>query len=390
MKRIIINVIKILIVAGLIVYVLSNIQWRDTLTYLNATSGEVERVVDGEILGDWDAPTIEFSPADTTDVIQVDSDAKDVRVSPGLFTYFRNLDLYYFWIGVVLNIATIIFSAVRWWWLLGVNKLNVTLFDSIRYTWLGLFFNNVIPGQTGGDIVKAIYIARRCSSDPVPAFLSVFVDRVLGLTSLALLAAIVVLFSVHRFLELAIAIWALLFVGIVIAAAFFSRRLRQRIGLRYLASKLPAKAQNLLKEVDAAIFHYRGHKKGVSVWLLLGIGNHFVLISGVVMFGFAVGVGIPVLEYYVLVPVINIVSAIPIAPSGWGIGEALYAKLFADYGAVYLADTPNAELVMSTRAIALSILFRIVITALSLLGGLALLFEKQRLSKEEIQQQAHL
>lgn len=389
-KRISIIIIKTLIVAGLIIYVLSNIQWRDTLTYLAPTSGDIERVVVGEILGDWDTPKVEFLPANATEVIRIDSDTPDARVSPGLFTYFRNLDLRYFSIGVVFIIAAILFSAVRWWWLLSANNLNVTLFDSIRYTWLGLFFNNVIPGQTGGDIVKAIYIARRCSSDRVPAFLSVFVDRILGLTSLALLAAIVVLFSVDRFLEIAVAMWALLLAGLILAAAFFSRRLRQRIGLTYLAMKLPTKVQALLKEIDRAIFQYRSHKTGIGVWLLLGIGNHFVLISGVVMFGYAVGVGIPMHEYYVLVPVINIVSAIPIAPNGWGIGEALYAKLFGDYGAAYLADTPNAKLVMSTRGIALSILFRIVFTALSLLGGLALLFEKERLSKEEMQQQAQL
>jgi len=62
----------------------------------------------------------------------------------------------------------------------------------------------------------------------------------------------------------------------------------------------------------------------------------------------------------------------------------LYAKLFGTYGAVYLPDTPNANLVMSTRGIALSILYRIVFTGLSMLGGLVLLFERKRISKKEI------
>jgi uncharacterized membrane protein YbhN (UPF0104 family) len=170
----------------------------------------------------------------------------------------------------------------------------------------------------------------------------------------------------------------------VVASIFLSRRLRTGIGLKHLLNKLPVKVQGLLKEVDAAIFHYRSHKAGIGIWLALGIVNHIVSVSGVVMFGSAIGVGIPAHEYFVLVPVIIIVSAIPIAPNGWGIGEALYAKLFGTYGAVYLPDTPNANLVMSTRGIALSILYRIVFTALSMLGGLVLLFEKQRISKKEM------
>ena len=388
MKNIIINVVKVLVVAGLIFYIFSNIQWEDTVTYLNS-EGEAERVLVGKILGEWDTATIQFRQKRDPEVLQILRDESNARVSPGLLTYFRNLDPFYFGIGLVCIIASVIFSAVRWWWLLRANNLNVSLFDSIRYTWLGLFFNNVIPGQTGGDVIKALYIARRCSSDRVSAFLSVFVDRVLGLTSLALLAAIAVLFYVERFLEIALAIWSLLFAGIFVACVFFSRRLRSGIGLKRLWQKLPAKARSLLKEVDAAIFYYRGHKTGIAVWVALGMVSHVIAVSGVVMFGSAIGVGIPPQEYFVLVPVIIIVSSIPIAPNGWGIGEALYAKLFGDYGAIYLTDTPNARLIMSTRGIALSILYRIVFTALSLLGGLVLLFEKQRVSKKDIVEMSH-
>ncbi len=387
-KKTITNIIKLLIVAGLIFYVLSNIQWQDNVTYLSA-GGEPEGVLIGEIVGDWDDTVVQFRPIGDSQTLEIAQDSDRAKVSPGLFTYFRNLDPLYFVIGVVCIVLSVIFSAVRWWWLLGANNLNVTLFDSIRYTWLGLFFNNVIPGQTGGDLVKAIYIARRCSSDRVPAVLSVFVDRILGLTSLALLAAIVVLFYTDRFMELAIAIWSLLLAGSLGLSLLFSRRLRSGIGLKHLARKLPMKIQSLLKEIDEAIYHYRSHKAGIGLWLALGIVNHIVSVSGVIMYGMAIGVGVPPQEYFVLVPIIIIVSAIPIAPNGWGIGEALYAKLFGDYGAVYLTDTPNAGLVMSTRAIALSILYRIVFTALSLVGGLVLLFEKHRIGKKEIEEISH-
>ena len=388
MKKVIINIVKLLIVAGLIFYVLSNIQWHDSITYL-ATEGESERTVTGEIVGEWDSAVVQFRPKGETQVLEIAQNSKQAKVSPGLFTYFQNLDPVFFSIGILCFILSIFFAATRWWWLLGANNLDVTLFDSIRYTWLGLFFNNVIPGQTGGDLVKAIYIARRCSGDRVRAVLSVLVDRILGLTSLALLAAIVVLFYTDRFMELAIAIWSLLFAGIVGLSLLFSRRLRSVIGLNRLAQKLPERVRGLLKEVDSAIFHYRSHKSGIGMWLALGIINHIVSVSGVVMFGMAIGVGIPPHEYFVLVPVITIVSAIPIAPNGWGIGEALYAKLFGDYGAVYLAGTPNASLVMSTRGIAVSILYRIVFTGLSLVGGLVLLFEKQRIGQKEIKEMSH-
>ena len=85
---------------------------------------------------------------------------------------------------------TLTAAAARWWWLLRVNGLDVSLGETIRLTWIGVFFNNVMPGQTGGDAVKAVYIVRRCPDGRIPALMSVIVDRILGLGSLALLGAI--------------------------------------------------------------------------------------------------------------------------------------------------------------------------------------------------------
>jgi hypothetical protein len=91
-----------------------------------------------------------------------------------------------------------------------------------------------------------------------------------------------------------------------------------------------------------------------------------------------------VFEYFVLVPVINIASAVPIAPNGWGIGETMYGYLFATHGAVYLTGTAGPYLAMWTRGVALSVLYRTVLTGFSLLAGLLVLFEKDRVTKEDI------
>lgn len=74
-----------------------------------------------------------------------------------------------------------------------------------------------------------------------------------------------------------------------------------------------------------------------------------------------------------LIPVINIVSALPVSPNGWGWGEALYKSLFGTYGAPYLQGAVSAEVAkatMGTRGVALSVLYRLHLTFWSLLGGL--------------------
>ncbi len=94
-KKTITNIVKLLIVAGLIFYVLSNIQWHDNVTYL-AAGGEPERVLIGEIVGDWDDTVVRFLPNGDSQTLEIAQDSDRAKVSPGLFTYFRNLDPLYF------------------------------------------------------------------------------------------------------------------------------------------------------------------------------------------------------------------------------------------------------------------------------------------------------
>jgi hypothetical protein len=98
----------------------------------------------------------------------------------------------------------------------------------------------------------------------------------------------------------------------------------------------------------------------------------------------------PRTEYFVLIPVINIISAVPILPNGWGVGEWLYQSLFSQVGAAYVVGAGDPAHVMGTRGVALSVLYRLHLTAWSLLGGLFVLFEKDRVTKADIEQEVAL
>ena len=131
-------------------------------------------------------------------------------------------------------------------------------------------------------------------------------------------------------------------------------------------------------------------RAGLGAWLVglslvLGIFNHCIAVLSVVCFGLAIGVGMPTFEYFVLVPVINMASAIPIAPNGWGFGELLYGYLFAEHGAQYLTDVVDAASAMRTRGVALSLLYRSVLTAFSCLAGLLVLFEKDKVTRADLE-----
>src|SRR5690606_17542801 len=126
----------------------------------------------------------------------------------------------------------------------------------------------------------------------VPALMSVVVDRILGLGSLALLGAVVVLFQLERFGTLAIGIWSVLALVALIGVVAFSRRIRKIIRLDQMLRRLPPRLASSLMKVDEAIFFYRRHKLGILAWLLAGSLNHTVTIVSFWAMGRAIGVGL--------------------------------------------------------------------------------------------------
>jgi uncharacterized protein (TIRG00374 family) len=388
------TVLKLLLVVGLMALVFSSVPWDDRLVHRNAAGTATEREEHGKIIGAWDRESVEFQVGNAAQPQQVkvgrQDDGTSVEAVPGLVTYWRNLDGLLFLLGALCYLATVVIAGTRWWWLLRVNGMPVSLGQALRLTWIGIFFNVIVPGQTGGDLIKALYLMKHCPGQRVPALVSVIVDRVLGLASLAILGAVAVLFALDRYGQFALVIWSVMLGVALLGTIAFSRRLRQLVRLKFLLEKLPHRAASLLKLVDQAVFFYRDHSK-VIVWsLLAGMVNHVASVSSVWLIGDALKVGLPAYDYFVLVPVISIVSAVPLGPNGWGLGEWMYQSLFAKYGAVHLAGVANAAQVMGTRGVALSVLYRLHLTLWSLLGGVFVLLEKDRVTRADVQHEVEL
>lgn len=397
MNKRLVGLIKLLLVAALMWWVFGKIDFVDHLRWRRGDKVVEEQAID--IVGSWKQdPVVYVRHGETEQRTATRGDVGDGRtlaVEPGFLTYWHNLDPLLFALGAFCYFLTALIAGARWWWLLRVNGTDVSLLETLRYTWIGIFFNNVVPGATGGDVVKALYIMKRCPGHRVQVLMSVIVDRVLGLGSLALLGAVVVLFALDRFAQIAIGIWAVI-LGVGIVGLFaFSRRLRSLVRLKTLLDRLPPKIGHVLKRVDHAVFVYRDHKIVIAASLMAGVGNHVLAVLSVVCFGNALDIGMPSFEYFVLIPVINIVTAVPLAPNGWGIGEGLYKYFFGQYGGSYITGVPEAVAreTMGTRGLAVSVLYRLHVTLWSLFGGLLTLLEKDKVTRadieREVEQEAH-
>ena len=324
MNRHLVTLIKVALLTVMIWWVFGTINFRDRILFKeNENSDKVVKEQVVSIQGHWNAEPIQFlvqePTAAATDEVQTanrgeQADGRFLEVAPGIFSYWSNLAPSWFLLGALCYFLTVVIAGIRWWWLLRVIGTDVSLFETLRFTWIGVFFNAVMLGSTGGDVIKALYIMKRCPGHRVPVLVSVGVDRILGLGSLALLGAFAVLFALDDFPQIALGIWTVIIGVGLLGLIAFSKRLRSLVRLKYLLDRVPARFRGKLQMVDQAIFFYRDQRAMLIGSLILGIANHVLSVCCVILIGTAIDVGMPTFEYFVLVPVINIASAVPIAP----------------------------------------------------------------------------
>jgi len=237
----------------------------------------------------------------------------------------------------VLFGAPVIILAVRWWYLLRIQHIDISLWESVRLTFLGTFFNFVVPGSVSGDLVKAWYASRH-TDRKAAALLSVFVDRVVGLLEFAVLPAAVmaVMFAagVGDLERLAVpaAIVAAVLVAVVAAlAVLLSPGLRRVLHLSKVIVRLPLQRQIALAAEAARL--YRRRLGALVKALGLTFGGQTLFITAIMLTGFSLALPVPWYQYFLYVPLIYIIAAVPISPGGLGLAEAFFVTFFSPAGA---------------------------------------------------------
>jgi uncharacterized protein (TIRG00374 family) len=231
-------------------------------------------------------------------------------------------------------LATVpLIGATRWLLLMRCQGFAVGFPRALHLTLVGVFFNCVGVGHTGGDVIKAYYAARdQARGRRAEAVYSVGFDRAVGLFSLVLLGAVAMLAKFRdvwpdRQLRAA----ALVMVGAVaVAVAGFllgcSRRLRQNRALGQKIERFPG--GQLFLRFYRAVRVYRTQYRVLAVTVGLSVLAHLVTISSIGLLAVALDVRpIPVSKFAFYVATGLAISSIG-PPLGLGFGQAAYAKLF--------------------------------------------------------------
>lgn len=257
---------------------------------------------------------------------------------PGLETTLARMNKLFLVLGMLGFLVSWLVVSIRWWLLLKIQDIVISPWEAIRLTFLGQFFNRVIPGTVGGDLVKAYYVSRH-TRKTAAVLVSMFVDRVMGLTEMTLLAGtmvlVVLLGGLQKFQDIRQPVYAVIIIVALVAVALtflLNARFRKLFHLEKLYGRLSI-GHHFAAAGDAAEL-YRHRLPALAKAIGMTFGSHFVWMGGIALLGYGLGLHTPQgvhcqwYTYFLFIPLIYIMAAgVPI-PGGVGSTELLYLWAF--------------------------------------------------------------
>jgi glycosyltransferase 2 family protein len=244
-------------------------------------------------------------------------------------TVIEGLDGRFWLAALALQLATQVVSTWRWQMFAVYLRLGGSFRSYLAYYFVGMFFNLVLPTSVGGDVVRAWYLAHHSGSGKgrkMPAFISVLADRVSGVVLLAAVACTAVVFYKESLPP-----WI---TGIV--AAIGAAALVGVVGLPYLdralqSPRLPHGMERLRRLTEGGMSYLRsGRLVAATTALSLIVQVNSVLVMALI--GKGLGLHIPFLFYGILMPLVTLLTLLPISVNGMGLREASTAILLAPLG----------------------------------------------------------
>ena len=263
-----------------------------------------------------------------------------------LYFVLRSIDLPSFWervkgmnpAWILLALAAYVFtqsiSVWRWNRLLRAQHIEVESRRLTESIWISLFFNNFLPSNIGGDVVRVTDTAPAAGSKTLAATI-VLLDRGLGLLGLALVAALGATAG-SRLSSSGPVPPALLWAGFSVAAAMaLPALLRPHLFARLLQPLRrlhPEWVDERLSRLTTALARFAESPRALLGCFAGAVVVQAVLIGFYLAIAHSLRIPIGFAELAVIVPISFVVQMIPLSMNGFGIREATFGFYFTRIG----------------------------------------------------------
>lgn len=249
-------------------------------------------------------------------------------------------------VTVMMDRALMVF---RWSSLLDALGFTAPRIRVIKIFFLSTFFGSFLPSGVGGEAVRAVSLSR-LTRKGVESVASVAMDRFLGLISMLLtgLIALIVFYRAYPHVGLVAAFFSLL--TVVCMGIFVLLFPRWNRWLSELLTKMLPGPGPWIGRLIEALGEYR--QRGSTLWwvLALSVSVQLLRVAQAYLLSEAMGLGVAFQYFLLFVPIILMVTMLPISLGGLGTTNAAYVYLFEPVGM-----DPAGAFVLSVLILALGV-----------------------------------
>lgn len=232
-------------------------------------------------------------------------------------------------------LARLGFAAARWHLILADSKVSFGFGRAYTGYLVGAFYSVLLPGIMGGDVVRIGRCVGQTKCQPGTAVASVLLERICGV-----LALLGMTFSVHLLFPTTLSSFSftmetpsmttVAIVGIIFTVALIWGR---RVWRRWLSPQgARGKIFGFVRSVMQTLSILRGRTLGAA--LLLSFLFQAVDIIATFLLSRVLGFTLPLTVFFAVVPLVYLITLLPISLGGLGVREGAFVFLLAQFGIV--------------------------------------------------------
>jgi uncharacterized protein (TIRG00374 family) len=250
-----------------------------------------------------------------------------------LYGRVRSGDTLLFGLAVVGYAGMLAMSTWRWHLLLRTQGYPASLRRLSETYLVAMFFNNFLPSNIGGDIVR-VRDSSRLTGSTTASVAVVAIDRILGFGALYFLALAAYVLGGPSLRHLAGARLIVVVVGLIFGAlvyVFFRPGTARRLVGASRLGHMPW-FQERFETVQGAVHVYREELGSVFLAFGASVGLQSLMVLYYYVVAHALRIPLSLSACFLMVPLCTLIQTIPISFNGWGIRESVFAVYFTQIG----------------------------------------------------------
>src|SRR6266478_325048 len=235
----------------------------------------------------------------------------------------RNAHYSWVLVAILAYVVVEIAAAFRWHVLLKVQGIHLSLPRLSGLFLIGMFYNQFLPGGTGGDIIKSYFLLKETPDKKAGALLAVIFDRFIGLVALIAITGALISLRYDFLSKTTETRWLLRFLLVLLGASILGLLSTFVISGFNLFHSLPKKfpGREKLIEISAAYHLYAHHWRATLAAFGASIVAHLATFATFLCVAYSLRANVKIVEFFVVVAIERTISALPISFAGIGLRE---------------------------------------------------------------------